>query len=96
MPEHHGRHRLKGIERPPGHLDHADLQGARQAMLVTISRENRLTFLGGVGKEVADFEVGQLRGDRWRPRNGTRQCCTIRSSHDRMPPQAVDGSRLWC
>src|SRR5690349_16402616 len=67
MPEYGWGHGFERLQRPPGHLEHPDLQGDRQTMAVTIARENRRPFLGRIGEEVADFEVGQLWGDRLEP-----------------------------
>src|SRR5262249_50765780 len=96
MPEHRRRHRLKRVERPPGHLEHADLQGNGQAMLVAIPRENRRTLLGGKGKEVTEFEISQYRRNRLEIQERDTPVLHNAPSHGRMTPRAVHRPRPWC
>jgi len=61
MPQHRDGQRIAGVQRTPGHLDKADLNGGGQAMVIPVARENGRTHRGGEGKEIADFECCELR-----------------------------------
>jgi hypothetical protein len=62
-------------------------------MAVTIPRENRRSFLGGIGEEVAEFEVGQLRGDRLEPQERDTPVLHTMLLTQSHAPRAVHGQR---